>query len=101
MAWLADNWVWLIFGGGMVAMHMFGHGSHGSREKDGSQDKNSVGPQTSGSNVHTDPVCGKEVDPNQGYGLMHQSQLVRFCSRECLDRFEQRPTTFLDQQPES
>lgn len=28
MEWIADNWLVLLLGGGMVAMHMFGHG-HG------------------------------------------------------------------------
>ena len=29
MQWLLDNWIWVLLGGGMVAMHMFGHGKHG------------------------------------------------------------------------
>ena len=29
MEWLSQNWVWLLFFAGMVAMHMFGHGGHG------------------------------------------------------------------------
>lgn len=29
MDWLAENWVWVLFGIGMVAMHLFGHGGHG------------------------------------------------------------------------
>ena len=29
MEWLLDNWVLVLFGGGMIAMHMFGHGGHG------------------------------------------------------------------------
>lgn len=29
MQWVLDNWVWLLLGGGMIAMHLFGHGSHG------------------------------------------------------------------------
>ncbi len=31
MEWLLDNWVLVLFGGGMIAMHMFGHGGHGKR----------------------------------------------------------------------
>lgn len=37
MRWLAENWVWIVVGGGMIWMHlghggMHGnHGSHGSR----------------------------------------------------------------------
>lgn len=29
MEWVLDNWFLLLFGGGMIAMHMFGHGGHG------------------------------------------------------------------------
>ena len=29
MEWLAQNWVWILFFVGMIAMHMFGHGGHG------------------------------------------------------------------------
>lgn len=37
-----------------------------------------------------DPVCGKEVEPDQGYGVMHEGNLYRFCSRECLDTFDEQ-----------
>jgi len=34
MQWIIDNWVLVLFGGGMVAMHMFGHGhGHGRKGK--------------------------------------------------------------------
>ncbi len=29
MEWVLDNWIWILFGVGMIAMHMFGHGGHG------------------------------------------------------------------------
>ena len=29
MDWFSQNWVWVLFAIGMVAMHMFGHGGHG------------------------------------------------------------------------
>jgi len=29
MEWLSQNWVWVLFGAGFIAMHMFGHGCHG------------------------------------------------------------------------
>ena len=29
MEWLTQNWVLMLLFGGMVAMHMFGHGRHG------------------------------------------------------------------------
>ena len=30
MQWVLDNLIWILLGGGMIAMHMFGHGGHGS-----------------------------------------------------------------------
>ena len=29
MDWLSQNWIWLLFIGAMVVMHLFGHGGHG------------------------------------------------------------------------
>ena len=29
MAWLSQNWVWVLFFFAFIAMHMFGHGGHG------------------------------------------------------------------------
>lgn len=29
MEWISQNWVWVLFAVGMIAMHMFGHGGHG------------------------------------------------------------------------
>ena len=29
MQWLADNWFLVLFGGGMIAMNLFGHGHGG------------------------------------------------------------------------
>ncbi len=29
MAWFSQNWVWVLFFVGMIAMHLFGHGGHG------------------------------------------------------------------------
>ena len=29
MEWFLQNWVWVLFIAGMIAMHMFGHGGHG------------------------------------------------------------------------
>ena len=32
MEWFSQNWVWVLFFVGMIAMHMFGHGCHGSHD---------------------------------------------------------------------
>ncbi|NOY16155.1 MAG: DUF2933 domain-containing protein [Gammaproteobacteria bacterium] len=33
MAWLVENWIWVLFGILFVGMHLFGHGRHGSADK--------------------------------------------------------------------
>ena len=35
MTWLAENWIWVIFGVAFVAMHLFGHGGHGGHGSHG------------------------------------------------------------------
>jgi hypothetical protein len=36
MTWLAQNWIWVLFGIAFVAMHLFGHGGHGGHSGHGS-----------------------------------------------------------------
>ena len=41
MEWLANNWIWIAFAVGMLAMHLFGHSGHGGyggRSRHGSHD---------------------------------------------------------------
>lgn len=45
---------------------------------------------------HKDPVCGMEVDTEVGYGKMYKGQLYHFCSRNCLDKFEDNPGQYLN-----
>jgi YHS domain-containing protein len=50
---------------------------------------------------HQDPVCGMQVDPKQGYGKMYGDRLYRFCSRNCLDKFDADPEAFIGKTEES
>jgi len=34
MEWIGNNWIWIAFALGFIALHMFGHG-HGHRRGDG------------------------------------------------------------------
>ncbi len=45
---------------------------------------------------HIDPICGMEVDTDKGYGKMYLGQLYRFCSRECLDKFDENSEQYLN-----
>ena len=44
MEWLLSNWIWIVFGGAMIAMHMFGYGGHGHgvHDKNNRRDSNST-----------------------------------------------------------
>jgi YHS domain-containing protein len=45
---------------------------------------------------HVDPVCHMEVNPEDGYGKMFGGRLYRFCSRKCLDKFDENPDQYLN-----
>lgn len=45
--------------------------------------------------THVDPVCGMTVEPDRGYGMMHEGRLYRFCTRNCLDKFEKDPDQYI------
>lgn len=83
----------LIFAGLFYLMMRFGcgahmvHGGHGKHGEHSGHDGTDV--------KHVDPVCGMRVDPQQGYGKMIEGELYRFCSRNCLDQFEDEPAKFL------
>ena len=69
-------------------MMRFGCGAHMVHGHGGHKD---AGPGT-----FIDPVCGKEVEPDKGYGAMHAGNLYRFCSRKCLDQFDEQPVLFIN-----
>ncbi len=81
----------LLFAGFFYLMMRFGCGSHMGHGKHGGH----AGPG-GGTVKHIDPVCGMEVDVEQGYGKMYQRQLYRFCSRSCLDKFEADPDRYIN-----
>ncbi|MDP3720112.1 MAG: DUF2933 domain-containing protein [Acidobacteriota bacterium] len=39
MAWLTENWFWLLVFVGFIAMHVFGHGGHGGHLSHGGGDR--------------------------------------------------------------
>lgn len=87
----------LVFGALFFVMMRYGcgaHMAHGGHGGHGKQDANNETKQT-------DPVCGMDVDMSQGYGKMHDGQLYRFCSRHCLDKFEENPEKYLNQHSEN
>lgn len=73
----------LIFAGLFYVMMRFGCGAHMVH---GHGDKTD----------HKDPVCGMQVDPQQGYGKVLGGRLYRFCSKDCLEKFDQDPEQYLE-----
>lgn len=43
-----------------------------------------------------DPVCGMPVEPDKGYAKAYQGVIYRFCSRSCLDKFDDNPARYLN-----
>lgn len=35
MEWFTENWIWILLIGGMLAIHLFGHGGHGGHGANG------------------------------------------------------------------
>jgi len=81
----------LLFAGAFFLMMRFGCGAHMMHGNQGHDHRSN---SESGNPDHKDPVCGMSVDPNEGYGRMHDGRLYRFCSRDCLDKFEMEPVRY-------
>ena len=43
MTWLAQNWIWVLFGIAFFAMHLFGHGGHGGHGGHAGHDSGATG----------------------------------------------------------
>ena len=50
MEWFSQNWVWVLFAVGMIAMHMFGHGGHGNGRDDAAPPNKDAAHRTSEQN---------------------------------------------------
>jgi YHS domain-containing protein len=85
----------LIFAVFFFLMMRYGCGAHMMHGHGGSHEH---GKHNSNQQKHIDPVCGMQVDVDQGYGKMHEGMLYRFCSRGCLDKFESDPEKYVKNQ---
>lgn len=91
---MGDFLSFLLFAVLFYVMMRFGCGAHMMRGHHGSR-------RSEAGSKHVDPVCGKDVEPNDGYGKMEAGRLYRFCSRECLDLFETEPGRYLRKRTEA
>jgi YHS domain-containing protein len=88
--------VLLIYAVLFYMMMRYGHGAHmihGHHHGGKKNDQNQGG-------KFIDPVCGKEVEADQGYGVMNEGDPYRFCSRQCMDQFVAQPSLFITKQKE-
>lgn len=91
-----DGLLWfLIFGGLFYVMMRYGCGAHSVHGHGGHGEHGAHEGRAPGGGEHIDPVCGMVVASEQGYGKMHHGTLYRFCSRNCLDKFEAEPDKYL------
>ncbi|QBB70731.1 YHS domain-containing protein [Pseudolysobacter antarcticus] len=86
----------LFFAAFFYFMMRFGcgaHVGHGGHHRDHSS------PNADFLASGTDPVCGMHVDAGAGYASMHDGAQARFCSRECLEKFDAAPEKYANQPP--
>jgi len=76
-------YVMMRFGCGAHMIHG-GHSGHGNHTATGGD--------------NTDPVCGMKVSADSGYTEVHQGKPYRFCSRNCLDKFDANPQQYLEKE---
>lgn len=82
----------LLFAGLFYFMMRFGCGAH-MVHGHGGHAEHAGGPHQQ-TGMATDPVCGMEVAPGQGYTMTHARREYRLCSRACLDKFEANPDQY-------
>lgn len=99
MNWLAQNWVWIVVGigliwmmrrGGMAGCGM-GHAHHGGGS---SRTEPGTPPSEKEAGKSTDPVSGKEVDTQHAITSYYQGQAYYFENAETRQRFEAAPEKY-------
>jgi YHS domain-containing protein len=92
----------LLFAALFFFMMRFGCGAHAAHGGHGQRARAPGGPGGDGQprrpeGDQRDPVCGMQVPLAGGYAKVHESREYRFCSRECLDKFEANPSSYTQQ----
>ncbi len=90
----------LLFGALFFFMMRLGCGAHVGHGGHSPQRESKIDQTVSASTQHVldagvDPVCGMKVEPDTGYASVYQNRAIRFCSRDCLDKFETQPQRYL------
>ncbi len=88
LIWAALFFVMMRFGCGA---HVMGHGHHhGHRGADDSHNGEITAPPWT-----TDPVCGMNVETAKAKSVVYDRHAYYFCSKECRDKFEANPQTYI------
>lgn len=66
MAWLSQNWFWVLIGVVFIGMHLFGHGGHGGHPRGKTAESD-------------DPHKAFEKDGNTSQSENHQHKGGRSC----------------------
>ena len=74
-------------------MMRFGCGAHMAHGNHDSQEHNH---DSKNNQTFIDPICGTKVEEDEGYGMLHEGKLYRFCSKKHLDEFDQNPSKYLN-----
>ncbi len=87
----------LLFAVLFYLMMRLGCGSH---MRHGHSHSGNNGNESNGAGYkYIDPVCDMEVETDQGYGKMYEGTLYRFCTRSCLDKFDNEPERYINKRP--
>ena len=75
----------LLFGAFFFFMMRYGCGAHMSH---GRKHRHHESRSEGSARITKDPVCGMEVSADSPYRRMVEGREFRFCSEECVDKFE-------------
>ena len=89
--WAALIFVMMRLGCGV---HVMGHGGRGARTGKPPDAKDALRWIPPESDV--DPACGRVIRTAAAKSSIHDGTVYYFCSRECRERFEAAPDSYLD-----
>jgi YHS domain-containing protein len=98
----------LFFGALIFLMMRFGCGAHVMGHRHGGE-KSGPNPSPGGSGglrweppeKDIDPVCGMTVDTASAKSAVHDGTVYYFCSTDCREKFETKPTAYPKKSTES
>jgi YHS domain-containing protein len=88
MDWITSFLLFAVFFYVMMRFGCGSHAVHGYHQQHASQSE---------AGDTKDPVCGIKVGADSHYAEVYQGREYRFCSRNCLDKFDAEPQHFSEQ----